>query len=133
LPLRVWKEVEELSWGGKVTAVELAGALRRYRFHYWKESVLQEAIETLLKVEDLEYSREMRLGPRARIDFLVEGVGLEVKTAGSADSVLRQLTRYAGFDAIEGLVLVTNKLRHTFPSEVGGKPLEIVRLTLHSL
>jgi hypothetical protein len=116
-----------------MTAAELAEILRGYRFHYWKESVLQEGVEMCLKLQDLDYSREMRLGPRSRIDFLVEGVGLEIKTAGSADSVLRQLARYAGFDAIEGLVLVTNKLRHTFPSEIDGKPLEIVRLTLHSL
>lgn len=116
-----------------MTAAELAETLREFRFHYWKESVLQDAVEKLLEIRQLDYSREMRLGPRARIDFLVEGIGLEIKTAGSADSVLRQLTRYAGFDAIEGLVLVTNKLRHTFPSEIDGKPLEIVRLTLHSL
>lgn len=116
-----------------MTAAALAEILRGYRFHYWKESVLQEGIETLLKLNDLDYSREMRLGPRSRIDFLVEDIGLEVKTAGGADSVLRQLTRYAGFDEIKGLVLVTNKLRHTFPSDIDGKPLEIVYLTLHSL
>jgi hypothetical protein len=116
-----------------VTAEELAEKLRSFRFHYWSERVLQDGIEMCLKVLDLEYSREFRLGDRARIDFLVEGIGLEIKTAGSVDSVQRQLTRYAGFEAINGLVLVTNKLRHRFPSELDGKNLEVVYLTLHSL
>lgn len=114
-------------------AAELAEELRKYRFNYWSEKVLQEGIGLALDHMDVKYSREFRLGDRARIDFLVEGVGLEVKIAGSVDSVLRQLTRYAGFEQINGLVLVTNKLRHRFPSELGGKSLEVVYLTLHSL
>jgi hypothetical protein len=116
-----------------VTAAELADLFRDYRFHYWKEGVLQDGVEMVLKMHALDFSREHRLGERSRIDFLVESIGVEIKTAGGTDKVLRQLTRYAGFDAIEGLVLVTNKLRHQFPHELCGKPLEVVYLTLHSL
>lgn len=116
-----------------MTPAEIADLIRKYKFHYWKEAKLQEGLETLFAVEGIEFSREVRLGERARIDFLIEGVGLEVKVAGGQGKVERQLTRYSKFEQIEGLVLVTNRLRHKFPSELNGKPLEVVYLTLQNL
>lgn len=111
-----------------MVATELADLLRHFEFNYWNEKVLQDGIEEALTRCGLEFSRELRLGPRSRIDFMVEGIGIEVKTASSRDLVLRQLKRYAEFESVEGLVLVTNRLKHVFPSDLDGKPLEVVHL-----
>lgn len=56
---------------------------------------------------------EAVIGPRERIDFLVlGGVGVEVKTKGSARAVGEQLTRYSQCEGVTGLVLVTLRAAH---------------------
>ena len=71
----------------------------------------------------------MRLAPTDRIDFLLGGVGIEVKVDGSTAQILRQLRRYASSPQIEHLVLVTNRARHrSLPAVIGGKPLRVVHI-----
>lgn len=111
-----------------MTPADLAELLRLFEFNYWNERILQDAIGEALRRCEIDFSRELRLGPKSRIDFMVGSVGLEVKTASSRDLVLRQLKRYAEFEQVEGLVLVTNRLKHVFPSDLDGKPLEVVHL-----
>lgn len=115
------------------TPETVAAALRRYRFRFADEDRLQVLLGQALAAEGLPVEREVRLDPRNRIDFLVGGVGVEAKVAGSAADVRRQLDRYARFDRVDGLVLVTTKAAHRFPSEVRGKPLEVVSLVLAGL
>lgn len=114
-----------------MTALEVADALRRFRFRYVTEDDLQAAIYDAL--DGFAPVREARIDARNRVDVLVGRVAVEVKTAGSAADVRRQLERYARCESIDGIVLVTNRARHVFPSEVGGKPLEVVSLVLAGL
>lgn len=86
--------------------------------------------------------REWRLDSANRIDFLVDvipeddpdfrgykPVGVEVKIKSALAEVLRQLERYAGFDEVEELLLVTSKAaHHHIPREIGGKPLVLCSL-----
>jgi hypothetical protein len=105
---------------------------------------LERLFETLLPFEDIkhEYSCERIY----RLDFYIPRfrLGIEVKVAGSADEVARQLEGYAKSSQIQWLVLITAHLRHvsqlvqtgriTRPSGptdqalffVGGKPLTII-------
>lgn len=74
-------------------------------------------------------SREHRLGPGDRPDFLLAGgIALEMKGPRHMQGpVLRQLERYAAHGEVTGLVLATARAMH-MPRQVGGKPLRVVNL-----
>ena len=109
------------------TLEKVLGVLRGHRFRYTNEDELQEGIAAALAVGGLSPLREVRLSDRDRIDLFVDPVGIEVKVAGSQTHPWGQLKRYAEHDAIQSLVLVTNR-SYTLPEEVGGKPLRVVSL-----
>lgn len=111
----------------------IADALRRYHFRYANEHDLQEAVAEALRQNGFTVEREARLDVRSRVDVLVGRIVVEVKVAGSAGAVRRQLERYAASPDVDGLVLVTNRARHVYPASVGGKPLEVVSLLLAGL
>jgi hypothetical protein len=118
-----------------VTVVEKAAeAVGAHLYRYPDEISLQESLATVLVDAGLSVAREVPLDRRNRIDFLVqrptgkiERVGVEVKTGGSVADVRRQLTRYARSPEIDGLVLVTNRVRHReLPPAIEGKPIRVV-------
>lgn len=96
----------------------LAAAALTYRH----ESDLQVVISDRLAAAGIEHVREARLGPGERIDLLTDdGVGVEVKVAGSWTTVARQLLRYARHDQVRALVLVSTQASHSrIPYELGG-------------
>ncbi len=108
----------------------VADAIRAFDFRYGDEDQLQQGLAAALESEGFDVQREVRLNARDRIDLMVDRVGIEVKVAGATASVGRQLARYAQHD-LDGLVLVTNKLRHS-PPELP-IPVEVVCLTGASL
>lgn len=102
----------------------LAGA----RFRFGSEDELQEGLALALGAAGHSVEREVRLDSHNRIDLLVERIGIEVKVAGKPDAVLAQVTRYAQSELVDGLILVTTRMRHRLPPEINGKPVY-----LHSL
>ncbi len=105
------------------TARQVREALARYRLPVSVELAMQDAVESALRGERLPFRREVKRGGD-RIDFLVGSVGVELKVKGSASEVLRQLERYAAWDEITELLLVTSKGAHrALPERVGGKVL----------
>lgn len=107
----------------------LLALLRAYTYAYDSESGLQAGIAAMLEREGVGYAREVVLGPRARIDFLLGDIGVEIKTQGSPSSVTAQLFRYAESPRVAALVLVTD--RHQLvvqPPTLLGKPLRVVSL-----
>lgn len=100
------------------------------RFQGTREKELQAALETLLRANFSAVAREVKLAPGAIVDFLVEGVALEVKIDGSPMEVTRQLHRYAQSELVQALILVTTRAKHrTGPSELNGKPVLVVWLS----
>jgi len=98
--------------------VELSNLIKRHDFNFATEAELQDGIAAILP-EDAE--REVQLGPKDRIDFLVDGIGIEVKIGGSSSEVFRQLFRYAKHDQVKSLLLVTTRSSHqTMPLYIGG-------------
>lgn len=110
----------------------VAAAIRARRYDFANEEELQEGLALALTDSGLTVSREVILDGASRIDLLVEGIGIEVKVAGRGASVLKQLERYARFDAVEGLILVTSRRRthgHMRSLEaINGKPFRVVDL-----
>ena len=121
-----------ISYSGSAESTQVdavAAAIGAYRYRHADEYGLQAGVTEALTAAGLPAEREVRLSPADRLDVLSGGIAVEVKTAGTVDSVLRQLQRYAQHDHIHGLVLVTTKARHrALPEQVGGKPLRVVHL-----
>lgn len=117
------------------TAQDLADLLRGRTFTYADEDDLQQGIAQLLTTAGLDPHREFRLSDRDRVDVLVGITGgrrlaIEVKLAGTAGDVRRQLSRYATHDQVDELMLVTTRRHHLtgLGSHLGGKPLTRVLL-----
>ena len=96
-----------------VQFADLRALLLGSTFHFQNEADLQEGFAMLLTAHGVPFQREVRLSKKDRIDFLVDGgLGVELKVAMSAASVLRQLHRYAEHEEIAALLLVTRCASH---------------------
>jgi len=79
-------------------------------------------IAAVLEAADIACVHEAKLGSRCRIDFLADGIGIEVKCGKPSRRVLlRQLGRYASCQEIRALILVVERSAN-LPAHVGGKP-----------
>ena len=88
---------------------------------------LQQAVQSCLCRHALAHTREARLGPRARIDFLcANGVGIEIKQRRpNARQLREQVARYAAFDTVSALVVVAGR-GVRLPARVADKPCAVV-------
>lgn len=87
------------------------------------EYQLHDYIAAALRDGGFDMQHEAVLGPRCRIDFLVDGVGIEVKRGKPQKAALmKQCTRYLMSDRLEALILVLDT-SISLPGEVMGKPL----------
>lgn len=105
----------------------LAEVLTTAVLTYEDEASLHLAIAKTLEEGGIEHEHEVRLDARSRLDFLTaDGVGVEVKIAGQAAGVTRQLLRYAHHQEVHELVLVTTQAdHHLIPTELAGKPVHV--------
>ena len=89
---------------------------------------LHRLVMDTLDAAAIPYAHEVKLGPRCRIDLMCGGVGIEIKR-GLLDKarLLNQLRRYADCEAVEALILVTEKTV-ALPRTIGGKPVKLVCL-----
>lgn len=76
------------------------------------EKELQDRLETILTTAFEDVQREVIIDEHSRIDFIVEGIGIEVKIKGTTADVARQLRRYGESGVLEGLILVTTRYLH---------------------
>jgi hypothetical protein len=111
--------------------IKVRALIESKHFTYQNEHELQLGIETTLGGALIPYEREFRLTATERPDFLVWGcLAIEVKVDGGPSTVLRQLERYARYEVVEGIMLVTRRMQHlTLPATILDKPLSIVPLT----
>lgn len=122
----------------KSTASEVARVLRMHTFNFDNEDELQQGIAKALELAGAPFSREVRLSPRDRIDFVVHArheIGIEVKVT-STGRLLAQVKRYLESDQIEGIVIVTTARAHKRLSGDhlwAGKSCEVVWLGFSSL
>lgn len=87
------------------------------------EYQLHDCIAAALSSGGFVVQHEAVLGPRCRIDFLTNGIGIEVKRGRPQRSaLLRQCDRYMSSDKLEALILVLDT-SIALPGELHGKPL----------
>jgi hypothetical protein len=107
----------------------VSAAIRNHRFRYSSEDRLQEGIALALTSRGYSVQREVRLDSHCRIDLVVARIGIEVKIAGTAADVHRQIARYLRSDQLDALVLVTSRVRHLhIPESINGKQVEVITL-----
>lgn len=87
------------------------------------EYQLHDCIAAALTSGGFVVQHEVSLGPRCRIDFLVDGVGIEVKRGKPQKAALiRQCGRYIASGRLEALILVLDTSIN-LPGEMDGVPL----------
>lgn len=92
------------------------------------EMELHARVEKALTDCGLCPKHEHKLGSRCRIDFMVDGIGIEVKKNRPESAKLRsQLARYAAFDEV-GELLVIAPRGVNLPKTIGGKRVTMMAL-----
>lgn len=105
-----------------MNAEDIGRLLQGYRFSTSSEAVLQQAIERVLVEHGVAHEREVRLAVGDRIDFLIDGVGIECKIDGTLPALIRQVERYTLHGRIGEILVVTSRLRLArLPRELHGK------------
>lgn len=92
-----------------------------------EEAALSTIVRGRLESAKFTFRAEVALDgdKRNRIDFVVDGVGLELKIDGSPAAVLRQLDRYSAALELDAVILITTRRSHLrgLPVELRGKPI----------
>ena len=92
-----------------------------------EERLHEQAAEAFARA-GLEAAHEVRLAPRCRIDFMVGGVGVEIKKKRPQRApLIAQLTRYASCPQVERLVVLAPRGVY-LPKSIGGKPVTMMSL-----
>lgn len=93
-----------------------------------QEMDLHRALAQAFEAAQLPYRHEYALAPRRRIDFFIDGVGVEVKKGRPNASALRsQIARYLESEQLREIVVVTQR-EVPLPASVLGKRVTGVSL-----
>jgi len=107
---------------------KLIALIRSCRLDLSNEKQAQADVEQILIKAEIPYEREVRLTDTEIIDFLIEGVGVELKLHGARKKeVYRQLCRYARHPRVDSLLLASN-LSMALPPSIEGKNAYFVKL-----
>lgn len=110
---------------GIATPEAVIAAIQGNAYRFTSERDLQDGIGIALF--KMYPSREHVLGPTDRPDFFIDGIAIEVKPEGSLSALTRQVHRYAGYDEVRAVVVVTSRHRLAqLPPEMNGKPVSVV-------
>jgi hypothetical protein len=99
------------SLGRTMEACNLISLLKHWKLPTSNENRLQAALEQVLIELEIPFEREKRLEAGV-IDFCVDGLGVECKVKGSYPSVMEQVARYCGSQAIDSILVVTTVAAH---------------------
>lgn len=111
-----------------LTAAAVVSTLGHGRFSLAREKETQAEITAVFDRAQIKYQREVDLGERNIIDFLVSGsIGIEVKIGGSKRAIHGQCRRYCETGKLSDLILATN-VAIGFPPEIAGIPCFVVSL-----
>ena len=90
---------------------------------------IHQMVSECLAENRLDFTHEAKIGAGCRIDFLSSGVGIEIKKGKPIPAVLlRQLHRYAACEAVDSLIIVTQRSVQ-LPKSVNEKPLRHIVLS----
>jgi hypothetical protein len=106
----------------------LVSLIRASKIDLSNEKQAQADVEQLLIQAKIPFEREVRLTDLDVIDFVIQGIGVELKLRGARKKeVYRQLCRYARHPRIDILLLASN-LSMGLPPKIEGKDAYFVKL-----
>jgi len=92
------------------------------------EKRAQSDFEQRLKDSGVWYEREVRLSDHDIVDFLIDGIAIEFKLRPKGKkAVYRQLCRYATYDRVKAVMLVSCTSMG-IPEQIDGKDTYFVKL-----
>jgi hypothetical protein len=108
---------------------DIISLIKKLRLDVVKEKETQAQIERALADAGHEFCREYRLDNKNIPDFFFHenGIAMEVKLKGQIVAIYKQCQRYAQFDQVKHIILVSNK-RMGFPAEINGKSCYFVQI-----
>jgi hypothetical protein len=110
--------------------LKIQRAIKGKRLSLGDEKRLQGEIETSFISHDIDFEREVRLDKKNIVDFMVEGLAIEIKikSGGSSMQIYRQLERYTEFSNVEAILLMTAKVI-SLPESINGKQVFVLSLS----
>lgn len=112
-----------------MTLESVAALVENYRFRFSSETELQDGLKSVFEANQINFSKEYILTKQDRLDFLIDGIAVEVKIKGSFAACVRQIARYAAHDDIRSILVIgTPKWLHTLPTVIEGKPVIALKL-----
>lgn len=110
--------------------MQITNALRGRRLSLQNEKRLQQEIEKALTENGIAHEREVHLNDESIVDFMVGSIAVEVKikTKANAMSIYRQMERYAEFEQVETLLLITGRTL-SLPDIINNKPVYMMTLS----
>lgn len=110
------------------TAADIVALVHTRRWPLASEKALQAKLADELAHAGIPAEREVDLGDGDIIDFMIGGIGLELKLKGQRRAIFRQCERYCGHDRVVTLVLATNAAMG-LPATIAGKPVHVASLS----
>ncbi len=93
------------------------------------EQELHDLVAQALNDKLIPNRHEVMVAPRCRIDFLAQGVGIEIKRKRpNLKALMSQLTRYLASPMVQSLLLITER-DPGVPETLLGKPLKVISLS----
>jgi hypothetical protein len=112
---------------GTITAQSVFAALKTGRFSLVSEKETQAEIAAHLTARAIAHVREVDIGNRDIIDFMVDTIGIEVKIGGGKRAIYAQCERYCKTGKLTALILMTS-VAIGFPREVNGIPCFVLSM-----
>ncbi len=115
----------------KSLTARIVKILKKYRYNFSDEIMLQMGIARALAENGIKFQREVPLGDPGIIDFMVGSIGIEIKIKGSPSSVGRQVLNYLMSEELTEIIVVTSKARaasYLRVPELLGKKVTVVDL-----
>lgn len=107
---------------------QIVSIIRSARLDMSNEKAAQEQLATILTIAGIEFHREFRLSPADIVDFLVDGIAVELKMRGAQKkAIFRQLQRYAKHPEVRAILLVAG-ISMGLPNQVEGKDAFVINL-----
>lgn len=112
-----------------VQSSDILALARRLRLPLHDEKATQIALARYFEDAGIPAAREVGLGDGDIVDFLTNGIAVELKIKGSPKAIYRQLERYARHECVREIVLLTSRSM-TLPPRIGAKPAHVASLSV---
>jgi hypothetical protein len=93
------------------------------------EPDIHDLVAQALTQAGIPYAHEVMIAPRCRIDFLADGVGIEIKRSRpNARALIAQATRYLASPRVEALLIISER-NPGMPGTMLGKECRVISLS----